>query len=249
MNNFTLVFQPIVSLKPEQGYSVTGHEILTRFPNQNTQEAILEMEASGAIPRFDLEILKHGVAIASSHDKDISVNVSNSSISTPGFLDEMEKILGDKSHKNLLVEITETQKPSTEHIQRLIEICHARDIKVGLDDYGSGYADMELVKAHKFDFVKIDGSLTKSYDTSIIARSKILQLAEHCQSNNIPVTIEFIENAKQMMTFDKLGLDKGQGYLFGSAQPKPMTDQQVRTNMVVQSRPQKDQEKSNQFNM
>lgn len=249
MNNFTLVYQPIVSLKSEEGYSVKGHEILARFNNQNTQDAILEMERTGKIPDFDLEILKHGLEIALGTDKEISINLSNSSISTEGFLEKLEGIIGHRHRNNLLVEITETHEPSAQHINRLIEFCHSRSIRVGLDDYGSGFADINLVKDHDFDFVKIDGELTKTYDTSITSRAKILQLSEHCQEKNIPITIEYIENAKQMMTFENLGISKGQGYLFGAPQPKFTSDQQVRASMIVQSRPRQEQDKGSQFNM
>ena len=74
------------------------------------------MERTGKIPDFDLEILKCGLEIAQHTDKEISINLSNSSISTEGFLDKLEDVIGIRHRNNLLVEITETQEPSPQHI-------------------------------------------------------------------------------------------------------------------------------------
>lgn len=226
----TIVYQPIVSLEANLGYRIEGHEILSRFHGQDTQTAICSLERSGKIVDFDKKFIQEALELT--HDQNISFNISNASVASEDFVAFAKSFLRGCSFPNASIEITETYRPNLNNLREFIDACHRADIKVGLDDFGSGYANQNLLTACDFDFVKIDGQLTKTFDSDFESRIKIAQAIEIAQNKNISITIERIEKAEQILIFESMGITKGQGYLFGAPRNEPFNNSEIRMNII-----------------
>lgn len=231
-NIVTPVYQPIVSLRAENGYRIVGHEMLTRFKGLDTQATIRSLEKNGQIAELERQLVADAAIYSQNINVPLSLNISNASISTNHFIDDFEKTLSAIKNANLNIEITETHAPNVNNLIRFIEICHSHNIKVGLDDYGSGHANMTLLEKCAFDFVKIDGSVTKAFDSCFDTRNLLIDVLAYTAERDLPVTIEYLEKPAQMLVFESLGIDKGQGYLFGEPRPTPYNDQEIRNNML-----------------
>lgn len=247
--DYTISFQPIVSLDAKNGYCLAGHEVLSRFKNEDTQTKIISLEKSGQIFEFDLDLIRTVLKSDELSRGRLSVNISSASLDNPNFLDNFEKLLSSSNSSNIDFEVTETFQPNIQHIERLISICHDHKLIVGLDDYGSGHSNFDLVQEIDFDFIKIDGSLIKSYDTSFVARAKVIQLTEYCNNRDIPVTAEFISDIKQIDQFYNIGITKGQGILFGLPEPKPYSNSKIRSQILRHDLPQFRSNNKSEFNM
>lgn len=119
----------------------------------------------------------------------------------------------------LTLEITEqteilTYPNAIEQIQKL----QSHSIKISIDDYGTGYANLAKLSIVPFDEIKLDRSFVasiKDNDASYAIVEATIMLAKRLGKK---VVAEGIENQDIADTLRKMGCDQAQGYLYG----KPM---------------------------
>ncbi len=91
-------------------------------------------------------------------------------------------------------------------------------VSIALDDFGVGYSSLGYLTSFPFGKVKIDRSFVKRLDKpeSKAVVSSIVQLA---RSLKLVTAAEGIETEAQLAEIQTLGVDQGQGFLFGKAVP------------------------------
>ncbi len=120
--------------------------------------------------------------------------------------------------------LTEHHNVLGENIHRLQEMGYA----IWLDDFGSGYSALNVLKDFHFDVLKIDMAFITNFESTPkskpIIRS-IVQLAESISSRTLT---EGVETQAQVDFLHEIGCERLQGYLFG----KPMPRDQIR-NLIA----------------
>ena len=111
-------------------------------------------------------------------DLSISVNTSANEFADPEFMAELKAVLAehDLPPHALELEITESiflhPDPS---IAKIIEDIRGFGIRVGLDDFGTGFSSLAHLRSLPFDVIKIDrcfvSTLTKDAESSAIIRA------------------------------------------------------------------------------
>ena len=87
--------------------------------------------------------------------------------------------------------------------------------KIGIDDFGAGYANFNMLESLHIDFVKIDGSLIKEIDT-LSKKSLIVEaISNFCSKLGIKTVAEFVSSKEIYQKTKNLGIDYMQGYYFG----------------------------------
>lgn len=89
----------------------------------------------------------------------ISVNLSRRDLSVPGFFDSLEEIRQryEVPQKYLRLEITESAAGSdTETICNAVSCLHSLGYQVAMDDFGSGFSSLSVLKDIDFDIIKLD---------------------------------------------------------------------------------------------
>jgi len=221
---FELAYQPVVDLKTR---ALHHYEALTRFEGGGGPAEIIKLaEELGLVVEFDLTVVRT-VAQALCEARDdvrIAANISAFSLQTPGFVDEVLKVtaITEKIRPRLLLELTESHKISdlaaaNALIQRLRQAGHV----VCLDDFGAGAASMDYLRQIEADVVKFDGRFVQAVgarprDTLILKR-----LAELCRELGVTTVAEMIETEDAAKAVAELGIELGQGWLFGKPVPKP----------------------------
>src|SRR5207248_4251417 len=92
-------------------------------------------------------------------------------------------------------------------------------VHLAIDDFGTGYSSLSYLRRFPVDTLKIDRSFVEGvgrdeHDTAIVR--SILELA---RTLGLSVTAEGVETPTQQSCLERLGCDRGQGYLF--AKPLP----------------------------
>lgn len=122
--------------------------------------------------------------------------------------------------KSLKLEITETAV-AVDINRRLELIAQLRNAGfiVEMDDFGSGYSSLNMLKDIRVDILKIDMNfLTKSEDES--RSRKILQMIiELSNQLGMPVITEGVETAEQLSYLSEMGCNMFQGYYFAKPMP------------------------------
>lgn len=221
---FRVNYQPVVSL--DNG-AVHHFEALLR-PTANvgdlprtTQDFILFTEAVGLTEELDCAVTDVALtALRAATAASVAVNVSGLSIQSRRFLDRFLEQLaaeGDLAASGrLLVELTETaeiddMEVSADNILQLREA----GVPVCLDDFGVGAAAFAYLREFKVDFVKIDVLYVQRALAGPREQSFITSMVELAGGTGARVVAEMIETEAQAELMRALGVQFGQGFLFG----------------------------------
>lgn len=152
----------------------------------------------------------------------ISVNVSPTDFY---FMDVYMTLTGlikkyDISPKQLRIEVTEKAVFNNADVnQKTINELRKFGFEIGIDDFGNGYASMNILKDLVADAVIIDmGFLCESEKNE---RSEVIMNAiiKMCNTLGMKVICEGVETEKQILRLKKAGCDILQGYYFSKPIP------------------------------
>ncbi len=221
---FRLMFQPVVSLA---GRHVHHHEALLRppavpgSPPQNTQDFVTFVEAVSLSEQLDLAVAEQvRDALRTSPAASIAVNVSGLSMQSGTFCDRFLDLLdnpgGADCKGRVLAELTETAEiDDMTAAAASIERMRAAGVPMCLDDFGAGAAAFRYLNEFKIDFVKIDGLYVQRAMLGDRERGFVTAMVELAGKVGARVIAEMIETQEQADTMQALGVEFGQGWLFG----------------------------------
>ena len=89
-----------------------------------------------------------------------------------------------------------------------------------LDDFGSGYSSLNVLKDYQFDVIKIDMRFLSNLEDSEKSRTLIDCIIQMANRINMLTLTEGVETSFQAEFLNKVGCDRLQGYLFGKPIPK-----------------------------
>ena len=155
----------------------------------------------------------------------ISVNVSRVNLYNPNFLESLVNLV-EKYRippEYLHLELTESVFSDTENvILNAVNYLHKAGFTILMDDFGSGYSSLNVLKDIDLDVLKIDMKfLSKGTDDG--RGEKILAaVIQMAKALDMPVIAEGVEEKKQVQMLKRLGCNYIQGYYF--AKPMPQED-------------------------
>ncbi len=216
---FRLAFQPVVRLAGRECHhveallrpaSLPGHAAAT------TLEFVTFSEAIGLAEELDRAVLDDvATLIASRPGPAVAVNVSGLSLQSRSFRHRLIA-LGVMHPGRLLIELTETAEINdTAMVAATIDRLRAAGMAVCIDDFGAGHAAFRYLREFRVDFVKIDGSFVKSAPDSARDRSFVASMLELARAVGARAIAEMIETEEQAAMMQAMGVEFGQGWLFG----------------------------------
>jgi EAL domain-containing protein (putative c-di-GMP-specific phosphodiesterase class I) len=224
LSAFDLAFQPIVALKNRE---IHHYEALVRFQgDKSPADSIAFAEQAGMVCDLDLAICRRALAVLDSHPgtpPSLAVNISGRSLESRSFMAEFDTLLKEHARivENLLIEVTETAAISRmEAVNRFLQDLRFRRIRVCLDDFGAGAASLQYLSAFAVDFVKIDGAYIRKSIDHPRSRAFLKSIASLCREIGTETIAEMVETETEMSQLKGIGIDYGQGFLFGKPSPK-----------------------------
>lgn len=152
----------------------------------------------------------------------IWVNLSGVIVSNSILFSKLKKKVLDHlspSQKELLVlEISESDSNSTSAISVIKSIKNI-GIKIALDDFGSGYSNLQRLIIPYFNYIKIDLSLLADVPACIWASSFYFDIIQLCSATGCLVVAEGIETQEQSDFVRILGIDIFQGFFYSRPRP------------------------------
>tara|TARA_B100000780_G_scaffold276194_1_gene244325 strand:+ start:1489 stop:3126 length:1638 start_codon:yes stop_codon:yes gene_type:complete len=223
--NFNLFFQPIVDLNTLEA---SHYEILCRFEEGDTLEWVMFGEDVGMAADFDIAVCERAINFVSfkagGTKARFSVNLSGQSIQDEIFCEKLKSMLQkDSNLKNrLMFEITESSHiTDLDKVNHFINALKEDGYQVALDDFGAGSASFQYLQELEVDHLKIDGKYIRKILSSQRDLTMIKNLTQMAKDLGIKVVAEFVEDKEQFKALRDLGVDYGQGYLFGKPHNKP----------------------------
>ena len=214
---FSYAYQPIVDLADR---TVFAHEALVRGPNGEGAHSILSRVDDSNRYRFDqacrVKAIK-GAAHLGLHER-LSINFLPNAIYKPE-LCIRTTLEAARVHRfpvqRIIFEATEGEAISDS--QRLVHIL--REYKhtgflTAIDDFGAGYAGLNLLADFQPDIVKLDMGLVRGIDGSRPRQAIVRGILRMCQELAIRVLAEGVETPNERDCLIDEGVSLMQGYLF-----------------------------------
>ena len=215
------VYQPIVRMTDR---TVIGYEALSRGPEGTEfyNPTILFQLAKESDLLFELDRVCRKLAIENAVDlpegKLIFVNTLPNTMNDPDFQgtkfkEWLEKINLDP--ERIVLEITEEQAAEgLDQLRQTLDQYRMQGCSVAIDDAGTGYSTLEAIMKLEPTYLKIDMSLVRGIDASVVKQELIKALSGMARSIKAQVIAEGIETPAEYQTLLDLGVEFGQGYLF-----------------------------------
>jgi diguanylate cyclase (GGDEF)-like protein len=150
----------------------------------------------------------------------ISINLSADDLINDSILSLLAQN-ADLSER-LYIEILENKSIDYEKVELSIQKLKMFGYKICIDDFGSGYSNLNHLLNLSIDYLKIDGSIIKEILHDKRAYSIVETFAHFSQQNNIEVIAEFIDNEEIIDVLISFGVEYGQGFYFAQAKPYDM---------------------------
>lgn len=224
---FDLHYQPIVSL---QTGAVHHFEALARFKGTSGPAQTIHMaEELALIEGFDLAVAETALGRLRRPGAGLlkfAVNVSGASLANDHYVQALLRMTATNrdERRRLIVEVTESAAlADIEAANRRLGALRSAGIRVCIDDFGAGAASYDYLHGLSVDTVKIDGRFIQSLDSDPRGRTMIGHLVEMCRALGVETIAEMIETKAVADILRDLGVDHGQGWLFGKAEAEPRT--------------------------
>lgn len=238
-------YQPVVSLADG---SLIAFEALVRWTRPGVGpvsplELIGVAEESGLILPLGRQVLEMACERAAGWtprdergSPTVSVNVSPRQLTDPTFAGQVAEVLeatGLAPHR-LCLEITESALVD-EAGRDAVAVLGALGVVMGIDDFGTGHASLELMRRlSDVDVVKIDRSFVAGVEEpASFDRAVVTAVVALAGSLDMVVVAEGVETPGQAEVLAELGCRLAQGYWFG--RPGPGDDADTRAGIVEAS--------------
>lgn len=227
---FIVYFQPKVNMISSELY---GAEALARWNHpvdgiRMPAAFIPIFEKNGFISKLDMYIFEEVCRIKSTwvgqkyEHIPVSVNMSRLHLYNKNFPRDLTKITkkyGVDPHE-LELEITESTflKDSNELIE-MVALLQKRGFIVSIDDFGSGFSALNLLKDIKVDTIKVDRGFIQNASVTHQGRKIIRHIIALCLDLKMEVVSEGIETKEQIDLVTRCGCSIAQGFYY--AKPLP----------------------------
>jgi len=130
---------------------------------------------------------------------------------------------GGLEPSDVCVEVTESAMLfEVENVAERLAALRTAGVTVAIDDFGSGYASLGVLRDIPADIVKIDRAFVATIGDSDRDRAIVEHAIDLAHSLGLVVVGEGVETLSQLSILEELGCDRVQGYAF--AAPRPLDE-------------------------
>lgn len=121
--------------------------------------------------------------------------------------------------QRLIFEVTEAEEIRDHgHLNDILREYKRRGFATAIDDFGAGYAGLNLLAKFQPDILKIDMELTRDIDKLHVSRTIVAAILTVCRDLDIVAIAEGVETLGELRALEDLGVELFQGYLFARPQ-------------------------------
>ena len=230
-NEFKVFIQPKWDIEKNE---VCGGEALVRWVKADNiaitpDKFVPIFEKNGFVEQLDFFMLEavckkmRELLDAKKKIFPISVNQSRFLLHNPEYVTNVEKILQRYNIPKGFIELELTETVFFSEREKMISIMNMlkkREVLISMDDFGSGYSSLNLLKDIPFDVLKIDREFFSESITSESSTWILRKIVEMAEGLGIKVLCEGVETEEQVDILRGIGCKYVQGYYY--ARPMAM---------------------------
>lgn len=229
-NEFQMYIQPKWDIKEDKLY---GGEALVRWIKEDgsmiyPSEFVPVFEKNGFVEQLDIHMLEMACQLirdqlnAGNPIYPISVNQSRMLLHNPAYIGRISEILKKYDIPKGYIELEITETVFFTDRDKMISILNelkAKEILLSMDDFGSGYSSLNMLKDFPFDVLKIDKEFFSESITSESSTWILRKIIEMAEGLGIRVICEGVETKEQVEMLQQIGCRYVQGYYYSKPIP------------------------------
>ena len=231
---FEVYLQPKINLVTDRSY---GAEALVRWKHPikgmiSPGEFVPIYERNGIIGRLDEYMWRHVCRLLrkwldeGKTPNPISVNVSRVNIYNPHLVEIFKKLITEFQIPAGLLNLELTESAFMEDqdlVMNTMSRLHQLGFKIMMDDFGSGYSSLNVLKDMEVDYLKVDMKfLQQSQEFNGKGEKVLATVIRMAKWLHLPSIVEGVETVEQVDFLKCIGCEYAQGYYY--AKPMPVEE-------------------------
>jgi len=228
---FSYAYQPIVDISNQ---SIFAHEALVRGPQGEPAPTVLAKVNEANRYRFDQACRSKAIKTAAQLGMEsmLSINFMPNAIYKPE-LCIRATLVAARSHgfpvERIMFETVEGERINDgKWLAEILREYKRIGFLTAIDDFGAGYAGLNLLAEFQPDIIKLDMELVRNVDRNRPRQAITRNVVRICEELGIRVIAEGVETVDEFLFLKDLGVTLMQGFLFR----KPMFEACARTEMI-----------------
>lgn len=229
---FQLYFQPLVDNKTDR---ICGCECLLRWQGEKIKDSVpMEfvklLEATGDIRTVGIWVMEQALQHQKKWEQrypgfHVSFNVSYQQFMDEYFTERLIEYAEELkiNQSNVMIELTEScNVEEPEELAVVFSRLRAAGFAIALDDFGTAYASMELLKHLPVDFIKVEHLFVKNLasEDNKVDYTIINGILSLCKELGYRSVVEGVEDESILRVVRKMNADYLQGYCFSKPVPE-----------------------------
>ncbi len=218
--SFSYAFQPIVDLNARELFA---HEALVRGPKGEGALTVLEQVNEANRYRFDqacrVKAIKTAARLAMKTR--LSINFMPNAIYRPEVCIrttlETARATGFPIEQIMFETVEGEEISDAKWLAEVLSEYQRIGFLTAIDDFGAGYAGLNLLADFQPDIVKLDMGLIRDVDQRPARQAIVRGVARICAELDIRIIAEGVERADECRCLQDLGISLMQGFLFSPA--------------------------------
>lgn len=214
---FEFAFQPIVDIRRRTIYA---HESLVRGPEGQSAASVLAQVNDSNRYQFDQACRIKAVSTAArlGMQEKLSINFLPNAVYRPELCIRTTFETAEQCKfplERIIFEVTEGER--VQDRAHLVSIFHAYrrfGFLTAIDDFGAGYAGLNLLAEYQPHLVKIDMDLVRNIDSHRPRQVIVASIATMCRDLGIEILAEGVETRAECEFLAQAGIPLMQGYWF-----------------------------------
>ena len=212
----SMAFQPICDL---QNRRVFAHEALVRGPQGEPAGSLLQQVDADNLYAFDqacrVKAVEWGARLNlpgllsinfmpnAVYQAETCIRATLEAAARFGF--PLERIIFEVTEQEQVLDI--------EHLLQILYAYRKQGFKTAIDDFGSGYAGLDLLADFQPDLLKLDMELIRGIDQDSVRQVLVDGTLQMCRRLGVDVIAEGVETREELAVLKDMGIQLFQGYL------------------------------------
>lgn len=224
-HEFYVVYQPIINVKTKK---IVSAEALVRWKKKSGEivspgDFIPVFEKNGFVARLDMYVAEEVLKFQRKRKEQnksmvpVSINLSRVDFYNSNLSRDILALIKEYELNTDCLKLEVTESAYMDYPQALmdtIEEFQNAGFKVLMDDFGSGFSSLNMLKDVNADILKIDMRFMDNLETSDKAGSILYSIIQMAKSIKMEVVAEGVETANQYDLLFSMDCDSIQGYYF-----------------------------------
>jgi EAL domain-containing protein (putative c-di-GMP-specific phosphodiesterase class I) len=215
--DFSFAFQPIVDSRMQR---IVSYEALVRGPGGEPAGGIFSRLNSDNLYRFDQACRVRAIKLAAGLklQTNLNINFLPNAVYDP-HLCIRTTLAAAKEYgfptERIVFEVVEAEQVKDhEKLAHIIEVYSEMGFLTAIDDFGAGYAGLNLLAEYQPHIIKLDRKLISDIDHNPVKQAIVRGIVQVCDELQVELLGEGVEKREEYRWLSDAGISLFQGYYF-----------------------------------